>query len=144
MATEKLLIVQPKVGKNQLNKFEKNLEDEGVKHIYADPKLITDKKSKMKTVFTTSNADYVVLGKDGKKVKGKKNGKQFKILSNKDIDGVYETAKKGLDFVIIEVKDWKIIPLENIIAKLHKIHTKIFTIAKNQKEVRKMFSILDV
>ena len=138
------MIVQPKVGKNQLNKFVKNLEDEGVKHIYADPKLITNKKSKMKTVFTTSNADYVVLGKDGKKVKGKKNGKQFKILSNKDIDGVYETAKKGLDFVIIEVKDWKIIPLENIIAKLHKIHTKIFTIAKNQKEVRKMFSILDV
>ena len=89
MATDKLLIVQPKVGKNQLNKFEKNLEDEGVKHIYADPKLITDKKNKMKTVFTTSNADYVVLGKDGTKVKGKKNGKQFKILSNKDIDGVY-------------------------------------------------------
>ena len=67
MAHDKLLIVQPKVGKNQLNKFVKSLEDEGVKHIYADPKLITDKKSKMKTVFTTSNADYVVLGKDGKR-----------------------------------------------------------------------------
>jgi len=144
LATDKLLIVQPKVGKNQLNKFIKNLENEGVKHIYADPKIITDKKSKMKTVFTTPNADYVVIGKDGKKIKGKKIGKQFKILSNKDIDVVYETAKKGLDFVIIEVKDWKIIPLENIIAKLHKIHTQIFTIAKNQKEVRKMFSILDV
>ena len=83
MATEKLLIVQPKVGKNQLNKFVKNLEDEGVKHIYADPKLITDKKSKMKTVFTTSNADYVVLGKDGKKVKKMENSSrsyQIKIL----------------------------------------------------------------
>ena len=77
MATEKLLIVQPKVGKNQLNKFVKNLEDEGVKHIYADPKLITDKKSKMKTVFTTSNADYVVLGKDGKKVKKMENSSRF-------------------------------------------------------------------
>ena len=68
MATDKLLIVQPKVGKNQLNKFIKNLEDEGVKHIYADPKTITDKKSKMKTVFTTPNADYVVVGNDGKKI----------------------------------------------------------------------------
>ena len=46
--------------------------------------------------------------------------------------------------MIIEVKDWKIIPLENIIAKLHKIHTQIFTIARNATEVRKMFSILDV
>ncbi|MDC0159531.1 3-dehydroquinate synthase II [Candidatus Nitrosopelagicus sp.] len=144
MVHEKLLIIQPKVGKNQLNKFVKNLEDEGVKYIYADPKIIQDKKSKIKTVFTTPNADYVVLDKVGKKIRGKKVGKQFKILSNKDIDGVFETAKKGLDFVIIEVKDWKIIPLENIIAKLHKIHTQIFTIAKNQKEVRKMFSILDV
>ena len=83
MTTEKLLIVQPKVGKNQLNKFVKNLEDEGVKHIYADPKLITNKKSKMKTVFTTSNADYVVLGKDGKKVKKMENNSrsyQIKIL----------------------------------------------------------------
>jgi 3-dehydroquinate synthase II len=53
-------------------------------------------------------------------------------------------AKKGLDFVIIEVNDWKIIPLENIIAKLHKLHTQIFAIANNPKEARKMFSILDV
>ena len=144
MTTDKLLIVQPKVGKNQLSKFIKNLDNEGVKYIYADPKSITDKKSKMKTVFTTPNADYVVINKDGKKIRGKKIGKQFKILSNKDIEGVFDTAKKGLDFVIIEVKDWKIIPLENIIAKLHKIHTKIFAIARTPEEVRKMFSILEV
>jgi 3-dehydroquinate synthase II len=85
LTTDKLLIVQPKVGKNQLNKFIKNLENEGVKHIYVDPKTITDKKSKIKTVFTTSNADYVVIGKDGKKIKGKKIGKQFKILSYTNI-----------------------------------------------------------
>ena len=66
------------------------------------------------------------------------------MLSNNDIEKILDSAKKGLDFVIIEVKDWKIIPLENIIAKLHKIHTQIFAIARNPKEVRKMFSILDV
>ena len=65
-------------------------------------------------------------------------------MSNKDIENILDSAKKGLDFVVIEVKDWKIIPLENIIAKLHKIHTKIFTIARNPKEARKMFSILDI
>ena len=59
MVNDKLLIIQPKVGKNQLNKFVRNLEDEGVKHIYTDPKTIKDKKSKIKTVFTTSNADFV-------------------------------------------------------------------------------------
>ena len=50
-------------------------------------KLITDKKSKLKTVFTTPNADFVVLDKEWeRKFEGRKVGKQFKILSNKDID----------------------------------------------------------
>jgi 3-dehydroquinate synthase II len=65
-------------------------------------------------------------------------------LSNADIENVLTSAKKGLDFVVIEVKDWKIIPLENIIAKLHKVHTKIFALARSPKEARKMFSILEV
>ena len=82
--------------------------------------------------------------KQTSKIRGKKIGRKFKVLSNKDIDQILESAKKGLDFVIIEVKDWKIIPLENIIAKLHKLHTQIFAIANNPKEARKKFSILDV
>jgi 3-dehydroquinate synthase II len=87
----------------------------------------------------------VILEKNvTKKSKGKKIGRWFKVSSNKDIENILDSAKKGLDFVVIEVKDWKIIPLENIIAKLHRLHTKIFAIASNPKEVRKMFSILDV
>ena len=145
MAKNKRLIIQPKVGKNQFTKFVNQLESEGVTMIYADPNSISNKKSKIQTVYSSTNAKYVVLDKEKvSKIKGKKIGRKFKVLSNKDIDKILESAKKGLDFVIIEVKDWKIIPLENIIAKLHKIHTEIFTVAKNVKEVRKMFSILDV
>ena len=111
--------------------------------VFADPKSLG--KTKVQTVFTSQNADYVILDKPtAKKPKGKKVGRRFNVSSNKDIENILDSAKKGLDFVIIEVKDWKIIPLENIIAKLHKIHTKIFSIARNAKEARKMFSILDV
>ena len=113
--------------------------------IYLDPKKMGKKKLKLQTVFPSNNANYVVLEKENAvKPKGKKIGRKFQILSNTDIENVLSIAKKGLDFVIIEVKDWKIIPLENIIAKLHKIHTKIFAIAKTPEEVRKMFSILEV
>jgi len=139
----KQLIIQPKIAKNHLVKFVKNLEDEGIKMIFADPKNLT--KTKIQTIFPSQNANYVILDKaKTKKSKGKKIGKRFEVLSNKDIENILDSAKKGLDFVVIEVKDWKIIPLENIIAKLHKIHTKIFTIARNPKEARKMFSILDI
>ncbi len=145
MTRNKQLIIQPKVGKNQFIKFVNQLEDEGISLIYADPKNMTNKKSKIQTIYPSTSAKYVILdNKSSSKIRGKKIGKKFKVLSNNDIDIIYQSAKKGLDFVIIEVKDWKIIPLENIIAKLHKIHTQIFTIAKNPLEVRKMFSILDI
>jgi len=143
LAINKQLIIQPKVAKNHLAKFVKNLEDEGIRTVFADPKSLG--KTKIQTVFPSQNADYVILDKPIiKKLKGKKIGRKFNVSSNKDIENVLDSAKKGLDFVIIEVKDWKIIPLENIIAKLHKIHTKIFSVARNAKEARKMFSILDV
>jgi 3-dehydroquinate synthase II len=143
LTSNKQLIIQPKVAKNHLAKFVKSLEDEGIKMIFADPKSLT--KTKIQTIFTSQNANYVISDKaKTKKSKGKKIGRRFEVLSNKDIENILDSAKKGLDFVVIEVKDWKIIPLENIIAKLHKMHTKIFTIARNPKEARKMFSILDI
>ena len=143
MVINKQIIIQPKVARNHLAKFVKNLEDEGIKMVFADPKSLG--KTKVQTIFPSQNADYVILDKPtAKKPKGKKVGRKFKVLSNNDIENILDSAKKGLDFVIIEVKDWKIIPIENIIAKLHKMHTKIFSIARNAKEARKMFSILDV
>ena len=139
------LIISPKVSQTQLSKFLPQLEDEGIKMVYIDPKKLGKNKTKLQTIFPSSAAKYVVLEKDGaSKPKGKKIGRKFQVLSNSDIENILSVAKKGLDFVIVEVKDWKIIPLENIIAKLHKIHTKIFAVARTPKEVRKMFSILEV
>ncbi|NWJ83893.1 3-dehydroquinate synthase [Marine Group I thaumarchaeote] len=145
MSKTRELIITPKVSQAQLTKFLPQLEAEGIKMVYLDPKKLGKKKTKLLTVFPSSAAKYVVLEKEGvSKPRGKKVGRKFKVFSNADIENILSAAKKGLDFVIVEVKDWKIIPLENIIAKLHKIHTKIFAIARTTKEVRKMFSILDV
>jgi 3-dehydroquinate synthase II len=139
------LIISPKVPHTQLAKFLSQLKEEGINIVYLDPKKIDTKKIKLDTVYPAATAKYIVLEKESSdKPKGKKIGRKFEIQSNADIENVLTIAKKGLDFVIIEVKDWKIIPLENIIAKLHKINTKIFAIAKTPQEVRKMFSILEV
>ena len=133
------------MSQTQLPKFLQQLQGEGIKTVYLDPKKITKTKANLETIFPSINAKHVVIEKElSKKPKGRKFGRKFKILSNQDIENVLTIAKKGLDFVIVEVKDWKIIPLENIIAKLHKIHTKIYAIAKTPEEVRKMFSILEV
>jgi 3-dehydroquinate synthase II len=137
------LIIAPKVSRDQLSKFLSEIEKEGIKVINLDPNSIKGIKTKLSTIHTSTNADYVIVDKVTK-LKGKKIGMRFKVLSNVDIENVLHFAKIGLDFVIIEVKNWKIIPLENIIAKLHKIHTKVFAIANTLNEVRKMFSILEI
>jgi 3-dehydroquinate synthase II len=138
------LIILPKVSKNQLGKFLVHLKNEGINIVYLDPKILTRTKTRLASLFPSNSANYVILDKDTAKPKGKKIGRKFKVLSNADIEKILDSAKKGLDFVIVEVKDWKIIPLENIIAKLHKLHTKIFAMAKEPEEVRKMFSILEI
>lgn len=143
MEKNKEIIILPKVSKAGLAKFLAGIEKEGVRSVYADPKVL-GARSKLVSVYPSPNARLIVLEKDGARPKGKKVGKRFKVLSNADIENILEEARKGLDFVIIEVKDWKIIPLENIIAKLHKMNTDIFAMARTPEEVRRMFSILEV
>lgn len=143
MSKNRELIIAPKVSRGQLGKFLSELEKEGIKIVNLDPVDLKGMKSKLSTVHTSTNADYVIVDKVTK-IKGKKIGMKFKVLSNVDIEKILQFAKAGLDFVVIEVKDWKIIPLENIIAKLHKIHTEIFAVANTPDEVRKMFSILEI
>ena len=143
MSKNRELIIAPKVSRGQLGKFLLELEKEGIKIVNLDPVDLKGIKSKLSTVHTSTNADYIIVDKIAK-IKGKKIGMKFKVLSNADIEKILQFAKAGLDFVVIEVKDWKIIPLENIIAKLHKIHTEIFAVANTPDEVRKMFSILEI
>ena len=143
MSKNRELIIAPRVSRGAIGKFLAEIEKEGIRIVNVDPSTLRGSKSKLSTIFTSQNADYVILDKVAK-LKGKKTGMKFKVQSNTDIEKILEFAKKGLDFVIVEVKDWKIIPLENIIAKLHKVHTKIFAIANTPTEVRKMFSILEI
>jgi 3-dehydroquinate synthase II len=137
------LIISPKVSRGQLGKFLAEIKSEGIKIVNVDPQNLRGLKTKLSTLYTSQSANYVVVNRPTK-YKGKKIGMRFKVLSNQDIENILKFAKIGLDFVVVDVTDWKIIPLENIIAKLHKLHTKVFATAKNPDEVRKMFSILEI
>ncbi len=143
MSKSRELIIAPKVSRGQLGKFLTEIEKEGIKIVNVDPSSLTGLKTNLSTIYSSQNADYVIADKTAR-VKGRKVGMKFKVLSNADIEKILQFSKEGLDFVIVEVKDWKIIPLENIIAKLHKLHTKIFAVANSSEEVRKMFSILEI
>ena len=97
MAINKQLIIQPKVAKNHLVKFVKNLDDEGIRMVFVDPKSLGNTEytfTKVQTIFPSQNADYVILDKPTtKRLKGKKIGRRFKVLSNKDIENILDSAK---------------------------------------------------
>ena len=128
-----------------MGKFLAEIQREGIKTVNVDPRNLKGAKTRLLTIHTSRSADYIILEKgSASRPKGKKVGIRVKVLSNNDIESILRYAKTGINFVIVDVKDWKIIPLENIIAKLHKLHTKIFAIANSPEEVRKLFSILEI
>lgn len=134
----KEIIIEPAVPDSALPGFLSQLAGEGISKVYMDPARCGTPG--LDTVYPSPRADYSVGDDSGKKGRGQ----AFHVDSNADIDDILNAAEKGLDFAIVEVKDWRIIPLENIIAKLHSLDTKIYAVARGPKEAKKMFSILDV
>jgi 3-dehydroquinate synthase II len=140
----KELIIKPTVSKSELDDFLSSLK--GVTFLNIDPKLVSGKY--FKTIFESEEADVIICRTidELKKAElaGRVSGYFKKVLSNDDITEIAQAAELGSDIVVVEALDWKIIPLENIIAKLHKSRTKIYATAKNANEVRVMFGVLEL
>jgi len=144
----KELIISPKVSRKSVASFLSQIRQEGINTIYADPKSVSKYRDGFNVIYPSDEADSVVCKDIGtiRKVKhsGKLAGFYIKVTSKKDEDTIVQAASNGADFVIVDAKNWKIIPLENIIAKLQKTNTKVYTLANSADEVRTMFSVLQL
>jgi 3-dehydroquinate synthase II len=140
----KEIIINPTVSPPNLDEFLSRLDD--ITIIKADPKFVQAKN--FKTIFESPDADLVICKTiaEIQKLKsiGKVAGFLKKVSNNDDIDEIDRASQAGANFVIVEAEDWKIIPLENVIAKLHKSNTKVYTTIKNAEETRTMFSVLEL
>jgi 3-dehydroquinate synthase II len=165
----KKIILKPvyKCSKESTIEFINRVRDK-IDLLYVDPSenLYNSQNLDFKLISSSKNADYVILNNieekenfSSKKIsnvhekedalKGnqyfeKRFGVYKKVDDNKDIEEIKTISEKGADFVIIGVDDWKIIPLENIIAILQKTNTEIFAIAKSVQEVETLFTVLEL
>ena len=125
--------------------------------IYIDPLLelegLDQNSTKIKTIFNSMDADYMIVESEqqldqinsGNLTRGRKTGVYKKVTSNQDIDEIKHLIEKfHLSFVIIDLDDWRIIPLENIIASLQNTGTEIFAVAKSIEEVETLFTVLEL
>ena len=146
----KLLVVKPSVPRSKTAAFLAKAEAAGARAAAVAPSALP-RGSSLLTLHGSAGADYVLLGPGSgagagaaPAGAGKRRGRRFTVSSNRDIDRAVAEAEAGLDFVVVEARDWKIIPLENIVARLHRANAAVFTTAKSPADVRKAFSILDV
>lgn len=143
-ARSKELIIRPTASKTAVAGFISKLKEKGITILNADPKVARG----FRTIYESEDADMVVC-KTFDQLKslrspGKSPGYFKKVLSNSDVDEIEKAAQAGAEFVIVDASDWKIIPLENIIAKLHWTKTRVFTTAKSSREVATMFAVLEL
>jgi 3-dehydroquinate synthase II len=142
----KQLIVKPVVAKESaIAQFISKLKGKGDFILNIDPKLADES---FRTIYESEDADIVICGGldqlGSLKLAGKSVAYYKKVMSNLDIDDIHRASERGADFVIVDAPNWKIIPLENIIARVHNSKTKVFATAKNSQEVATLFSVLEL
>ena len=142
----KQLIIKPILAKeSSIKQFLSKLKGKSDLILNIDPKL-TD--GTVRTIYDSEDADIVICSTldqlESLKLSGKSVAYYKKVMSNVDIDDIERASKSGAEFAIIDAPNWKIIPLENIIAKLHHSETKVFATAKNSQEVATLFTVLEL
>jgi 3-dehydroquinate synthase II len=146
-------------GKNEFAEFASlitRIKDK-IDLIYINPSEELDgleqNSTKIKTIFNSKDADYMIVESEQRLDQinsknlntGTKTGIYKKVTSNQDIDEMKRLIDKfHLSFVIIDLDDWRIIPLENVIASLQNTGTEIFAVAKSIEEVETLFSVLEL
>src|SRR6476646_11032101 len=141
---KKTLVIKPRVSESELPNFLSKLTE--IEVLYVDPRKLQG--TKFKTMYESEAANMVICKSSTELNKSRGSGKSIgiykEVKSDGDIEDILLASQKGADFVIVDSVDWKIIPLENIIARIHKSETKIYTTAKNSEEVRTMFGVLEL
>jgi 3-dehydroquinate synthase II len=142
----KEIVIKPAISIGNIHDFLTDIKRKNIRLLYVDPQLVRGQD--FKTIYPSNQADIVVCEtiEELQKLKSLKRTCGFakKVSSNDDLEGIVAASEVGPDLVIIETTNWKIIPLENIIARLHKSQIKIYTTASSIDEVRTMFAVLEL
>lgn len=149
MPDSKEIVVNPLLGTDQLPQFVKEALKMSVTLFICNPEEVASVKSAGGvTVAPSEDADiFLVSSLDEAAVK-KKEGRRFalevEVEDKGDIDVAVSAAKMGAEAVVVETGDWKIIPLENLVADTHKVKTRIYARVESAGEVPTMFSVLEL
>jgi len=118
----------------------------GINTFYVPPEIVDKVKSlgSVKVISNEMGGDVLVKTFDGHVQPEEGVIYKVKVAKKEDEEKVYSLAKSGASAVMVEAEDWKIIPLENIIADLHKMDTELYAEAESVDEARTLLQTLEL
>ncbi len=113
----------------------------GVDKFYIEE--IRERRIEGATIISPSKKADVVVYRNKREVdpQVKKFSVSLKIEKGEEEAKVVEAAEEGAESVILELLNWRIIPIENLIAKLQKKGTKIY-VEKGKEKIGTLLTIL--
>ena len=115
----------------------------GLRSLYTDPGKIPKKLRKhFKVYHEGGDADVRVATKLEDLSKG--GIIKVRVKTAEDVDKVLAAARSGAGAVIVETGDWKIIPLENLVADLRPLGTRLLAWASDVGEVETLLGVLEL
>ena len=149
MIREKEIIIDLSTKDNGVTEFSNSALRWGFKSFLCEETPANLKDQTGVTIYSPrDDADILLLTENNIELIKDEQKRRFAVCLNiekkKDEEKVINASKLGAESVLIETKDWRIIPLENLIAKLHQEETRLLVWIKNIDEVETMFNILEL
>lgn len=122
--------------------------EKNFRSFFCEPEMISPDVRDRSRIFSTSDGgDILVLDSLNEVQKAKDRGKIFamriNITGKADEEKVMEASRQGAMGVFVETEDWKIIPLENLVAQLHGNDTRLYARIDSLGEVQTMLGVLE-
>ncbi len=95
-----------------------------------------------KELLKLGRFDALVRKDDAIMLDGKNVAQWFEIRSSADVEKA-AALKNKIDAVVVSAQDWKVIPLENLIADLQNSKTKLLAVATSPQEARTFLETLE-
>ena len=142
------IIIQLPKGTSESIAMLKACKQNEVNGVIVNQQGLTLAKKSGLTVYSESDLADVHIVNDVQGVKTAKTTGQtsamiLQIESKDDMEEAVAAARAGASSLIVDTSDWRIIPLENLIAELRGTGTKIYTKISTVEEIPTMFGVLE-
>ena len=135
----KEVIISPRKADESLLRHALSL---GLKTLYTDPSKIPEKLRKHFKIYSEKGGDVRVV--ERLEDLGRGDAYKVEVKTPGDVDKVLAAARSGASAVIVETGDWKIIPLENLVADLRPLGARLLAWASTISEVETLLGVLEL